>query len=51
MIYICCVALRPLIYFETNLMIVPGILVCGRFLISVCIYCVESFAHIESYSD
>ena len=34
-----------------NLMIVPGILVCSSFLISVCIYGVESFAHIEYYSD
>ena len=35
-----------------NLMIVPGMFVCSSFLISVCIfYCVESFAHIECYSD
>ena len=35
-----------------NLMIVPGILVCSSFLISVCMfYCVESFAHIECYND
>ena len=34
-----------------NLMIVPGMLVCGSFLISVYVYCVESFAHIECYSD
>ena len=34
-----------------NLMIVPGMFVCGRFLISVYVYCVESFAHIECYSD
>ena len=34
-------------------MIVPGILVCSSFLISVCmyVYCVESFAHIECYND
>ena len=32
--------------------VVPGILVCSSFLISVCMfYCVESFAHIECYSD
>ena len=30
-------------------MIVPGILVCISFLISVCVYCVKSFAHIECY--
>ena len=34
-----------------NLMIVPVILVCSSFLISVYVYCVESFAHIEGYSD
>ena len=30
-----------------------GILVCSTFLISVCVYvyCVESFAHIERYSE
>ena len=32
-------------------MIVPGMFVCVSFLISVCVYCVESFAHIECYSD
>ena len=33
-------------------MIVPGILVCSSFPIrvSVYVYCVESFAHIECYS-
>ena len=34
-----------------NLMIVPGMFVCSSFLISVYVYCVESFAHIECYSD
>ena len=36
-----------------NLMIVPGMFVCSSSLISVCVYvyCVESFAHIECYSD
>ena len=34
-----------------NLMIVPGMFVCSSFLISVCVYCVESFVHIECYSD
>ena len=34
-----------------NLIIVPGMLVCSSFLISVYVYCVESFAHIECYSD
>ena len=35
-----------------NLMIVPGILVCSSFLISVCMFIVwKSFAHIECYSD
>ena len=34
-----------------NLMIVPGILVCSSFVISMYVYCVESFAHIECYSD
>ena len=37
--------------FAMNLMIVPGMLVCSSILISVCVYCVESFAHIECYSD
>ena len=34
-------------------MIVPGMFVCSSFLISVCmyVYCVESFTHIECYSD
>ena len=35
-----------------NLMIVPGILVCSSFLISVCMFIVlECFSHIECYSD
>ena len=32
-------------------MIVPGMFVCSSFLISVYVHCVESFAHIECYSD
>ena len=34
-------------------MIVSGMLVCSSFLIINCVYvfCVESFAHIECYSD
>ena len=32
-----------------NLMNVPEMFVCSSFLISVCVYCVESFAHIECY--
>ena len=31
-------ALRPLMYFAMNLMIVPGMLVCSSFLISVCMF-------------
>ena len=34
-----------------NLMIVPVMFVCSSFLISVYVYCVENFAHIECYSD
>ena len=39
--------------FAMNLMIVPAMLVCSSFLIDKCVYvyCVESFAHIECYSD
>ena len=34
-----------------NLMIVPGMLVCRSFLISVCIMFIVSKARIECYSD
>ena len=34
-----------------NLMIVPGILVCSSFLISVCMFVSKILAHIECYSD
>ena len=37
--------------FAMNLMIVPGMIDCSRFLINVCMFIVESFAHIEFYSD
>ena len=30
-----------------DFMIVPGILACNSFPISVCVYCIESLAHIE----
>ena len=43
-------ALRPFMYLAINLIIVSGMFVCSSFLISVC-NCVESFAHIECYSD
>ena len=38
--------------FVMNLMIVPGLLVCNRLLISVCMLIVsKTFAHIKCYSD
>ena len=38
-------------YFAINLKLVPGMLVCSSFLITVYVYCVDIFAHIECYSD
>ena len=38
----------PLVYFAMNLMIVPGILVCSSFLISVCIFIVSKALFISS---
>ena len=32
-------------------MVLPGIMVYSSFMISVYVYCVESFGHIECYSD
>ena len=43
MIYICYV-----VWFAINLMIVPGILVCSRFLISMCMFIVSKALLISS---
>ena len=41
-------ALRPLMWFAMNLMIVPGILVCNSFLISGCMFIVSKALLISS---
>ena len=41
-------ALRPLMLFAMNSMIVPGILVCSSFLISVCMFIVSNVWLISS---
>ena len=47
MIYMLC-RLRPLMKFAMNLMIVPGILVCRNFLISVCMFIMSKASLISS---
>ena len=52
MIYIYDVqALRPLMQFVIKLIIVPGILVCRSFLISVCIFTVSKALLISSATE
>ena len=41
MIYICCVGIASLDVVYDNLMIVPGMVVYSRFLISVCMFIVS----------
>ena len=41
-------ALRPLMKFAMSLIIVPGILVCSSFPISVCMFIVSKVLHISS---
>ena len=41
-------ALRPLMQFSMNLMIVPGMFVCSCFLISVCMFIVSNALLISS---
>ena len=48
MIYICCVCFACLDEVWMSLMIVPGILVCSRFLISVCMFIVSKALLISS---
>ena len=40
--------MRPLMYFEMNVMIVPGMFVCSSFLISVCMFIVPKVLLISS---
>ena len=47
-ISICCVGFASLEQFAMNLMIVPGILVCSSFLISVCMLMVSKALLISS---
>ena len=50
MISICCVGFASLdvVFDELNLMIVPGMLVCSSFLISVCMFIVSKALLISS---
>ena len=49
MISICCVGFAPLdVVCDELLMIVPGILVCSSFLISVCMFIVSKALLISS---
>ena len=47
----CCVGFASLDVVCGELNDSAGMLVCNSFLISVYVYCVESFAHIKCYSD
>ena len=54
MVSVCSVNFAYLDEVCDNFVSVPGMLFCSSFLINVCtvyVYCVESFAHIEYYSD
>ena len=48
MISICCVGFASLDVYAMNLIIVPGILVCSSFLISVCMFIVSKTLLISS---
>ena len=48
MISICCVGFASLDVVSMNLMIVPGILVCSSFMISVCMFIVSKSLVISS---
>ena len=48
MIFICCVGFTSLDVVYDNLMIVPGMLVCSIFLISVCMFIVSKHLLISS---